>query len=174
MQKESVLSFVKGAPSYVKARVFLLALSASVVLIVTTLTIAWIWKLHRGPSLTEQVLEHSRQSASVEAPAFSLSYEIKDMSMALMNKKGTRTAYAQFTLLFDCSNEECKHMLELHRAKIINGIFEVGGEFYTDDFSAPLAKEGFEKFKGGIRSKLSEYFHSQAPREVVIKDWVMN
>lgn len=174
MSQESFVSTLKTAPSYLKIRMFMIAGSGLVVLLASLLSITWIWKAHRGPIATEEVLEHSRKLASHETKEFEFAYEVKDMSMALLNRKGTRTAYAQFTLIFDCPDEESKHVLEMNRAKIIDGIFEVGGDFTLEEFQAPLAAKGFEKFKKNIQSRLQTQLKDQAPRLVVLKDWVMN
>lgn len=165
---------VKPSPQDAKRTILYLSTAAGIAVVLGLLSVYWIWLKHRGPTAPEQVLETSRKLASHEPLSFQFAYEIKDMSMAIMNKKGTRTAYSQFTLIFDCPSETCKKNLELHRAKIINAIFEVGGEFFTEDFEAPLAPKGFQRFKDGIRAKTTEYFGKSGPSLVVLKDWVMN
>lgn len=167
-------SAFKSAPGYLKVRMFVLVGMGCTVLLGSLLSIVWIWKAHRGLSATEEVLEHSRKFASHEPKEFEFAYEIKDMSMAVMNKKGTRTAYAQFTLMFDCPSADAKHVMELNRAKVIDGIFEVGGDFSLEDFQAPLAAKGFERFKSQLKARLTKQLKGEAPRNVVLKDWVMN
>lgn len=157
-----------------KRKITLLISAAALAVGVGLGSIFLIWRAHKGPEITDQVIETSRKMTSHEPVSFQFAYEIKDMSMAIMNKKGTRTAYSQFTLIFDCPSEICKKVLELNRAKIINAIFEVGGDFYTEDFEAPLAATGFQRFKDGVRGKTAEYFGKNAPSLVVLKDWVMN
>jgi len=174
MANVSIITFLKDAPGYLKARIFILLSVVLAVLIVGLGSIAWIINLRREPALTEKVLEHSRKTASTVAQEYTFTYEIKDMSMAFINKKGSRTAYAQFTILFDCPDEESKHVMEMNRAKIITGIFEAGGDIYIEDLTAPLAAQGFEKFKSQVKIKLTEYFKSKGPRNVLIKEWVMN
>lgn len=170
----SFIATLKTAPSYIKARMLVLIGIGLFALFGALLSVTWILKAHRGPTATEEVLEHSRHLASHESKEFEHAYEIKDMSMALLNRKGTRTAYAQFSLMFDCPDADSKHVLEMNRAKLIDGIFEVGGDFILEDFQAPLAAKGFERFKGQIQSRLQTQFKGNAPRVVVLKDWVMN
>lgn len=172
--QDSFGNFIKSAPPPVKKRVLLLLSMAGAFVLGAFITISWIWKLHRGPSLPEAVLESSRKLAGHEPVSFQHAYEIKDMSMAILNKKGTRTAYSQFTIIFDCATEACLKAMELNRAKLINTIFEVGSDFYVEDFEAPLAKTGFKRFKDKLLEKTTEFFGKQGPHVIVFKDWVMN
>lgn len=173
MESTSFKEFLKIAPLTTKLKIVALFFSGFLILVVTVFSIKNIWSYYQGPDLTESVLHRSRDVASI-SPEYTHVYEIKDMSVAFMNKKGTRTAYSQFTLIFDCENEECKKNMALQRAKVLDTIFEVGGEFYLEDFSPPLAPGGFAKFKSEIIVSLKKHFKSLAPREVVLKDWFLN
>ena len=105
---------------------------------------------------------------------YSLSYEINQISMAVMNRKGTKTAYAQFSLVLDCPDEESHKTLSMNRAKILDTIFVVGGGFYLEDFQGEKATKSFEKFKKDLLQKYENDFHAQAPREISLKDWFIN
>jgi len=110
------------------------------------------------------------QSANV----YAFPYEINQVSMALMNRKGTQTAYAQFSLILDCPNEESKKTLTMNRAKLLDTIFLVGSGFYLDDFKGSEATKGFEKFKTLLLEKYQNEFQAQAPTEISLKDWIVN
>jgi hypothetical protein len=94
--------------------------------------------------------------------------------MAVMNRKGTKTAYAQFSLVLDCPDEESHKTLSMNRAKLLDAIFVVGGGFYLEDFQGEKAQKSFEKFKKDLLQKYQTDFHAQAPREISLKDWFVN
>lgn len=100
-------------------------------------------------------------------------YEINQVSMAVMNKKGTKTAYAQFSLVLHCPSEEAKKNLTMNRAKVLDAIFVVGGNFYLDDFQGESAAASFDKFKKQLLEKYKADFNSDAPTQIALKDWVI-
>jgi len=105
---------------------------------------------------------------------FSFPYEINQVSMAIMNRKGTKTSYVQFSLILDCPNEEAKKTLTMNRAKLLDAIFVVGSGFYLDDFNGQEASKSFDRFKTQLLEKYQSDFHAQAPREIALKDWIVN
>ena len=175
MSEDSLLSFFAKSPTRVKLRLSFFFTTGVTVIVVAGFIIGTVYKYHRSPSVTEQVLTKSREVASA-APVqpYQYPYEIKDISIVLMNKNATRTAYAQFTLILDCPDEESKKAMTLHRARLLDTIFEVGSNFYIEDFTPTSAVKSFDRFKGGIRDSYAKFFKSQAPRDVVLKDWFVN
>ncbi len=105
---------------------------------------------------------------------YSLTYEVKDMSIGFINRTGSRTAYAQFTLLFDCETELCVKNLTLNRAKLLDAIYQVSGNYYIEDFTAPLVDEGMKRFKLAILDFLKKNIPGEPPRKVVFRDWFLN
>jgi len=103
-----------------------------------------------------------------------LVYEVNKVSMAVMNKKGTRTAYAQFSLILSCPDEKSVQTMTMSRAKLLDGIFSVGSQFFLDDFVGDAAPESFAKFKRLLLDQYKNEFHAQAPKELVLKDWTLN
>jgi len=126
-----------------------------------------------GPSHGAQNEESHSLDSHSQGP-YGRPYEIDQISMAVMNRKGTKTAYAQFSLVLDCPNEESHKILAMNRAKLLDAIFVVGGNFYLDDFQGEKAPKSFEKFKKDLLEKYQAEFHAQAPREIALKDWVIN
>jgi flagellar basal body-associated protein FliL len=88
----------------------------------------------------------------------------------LSNRKKNRTAYAQLTLLFDCANKEVLQSLEMYRAKILDVLYETANTFVIEDFKDA---EGFDRFKITLMGKLHEKL-PKAPRQIVLKDWLIN
>lgn len=101
-------------------------------------------------------------------------YELEKVSMAVMNKKGTKTAYAQFSLALNCPDEKSVQIMQQSRAKLLDGIFSVGSQFYLDDFMGELAPQSFDKFKKLLLSHYESEFLSQAPQGITLKDWSLN
>lgn len=105
---------------------------------------------------------------------FSFPYEINQVAMAVMNKAGSKTAYAQFSMVLDCPNETAFKAMTLNRAKLVDSIFDIGGNFYLEDFSPEKTPETLTKFKAQLLEKYQHSFQAESPRELVIKDWVLN
>ncbi|NBW98584.1 hypothetical protein EBR03_03335 [bacterium] len=101
-------------------------------------------------------------------------YEINQVSMAIMNRKGTKTAYAQFSLVITCPNEESHKSMVLNRAKLLDTIFNVGSDFYLEDFEGPKTAESLTAFKKRLPEKYQTEFSSRGPSEIVLKDWIVN
>lgn len=105
---------------------------------------------------------------------FHFPYEINQVSMAVMNREGTRTAYAQFSLVLDCPSEGSQKTLSMNRAKLVDAIFDVGGNFVLEDFATPKTPETLTKLKAQLLEKYQHSFPQEAPRDIVLKDWVIN
>jgi hypothetical protein len=172
MTQSSLLGFLRGARPFVKLKVLALLFCAAAVISLTLFSVAWIFK-QRHLTPTEQVLAKSRKLASV-APDFTYPYEIKDMSIPLTNRKHTRSAFAQFTLILDCPSEEAKKSLIVNLPKVLDTILVVGSGLYVEDFAPPLSEQGFARFKTEIKTSLSAYLQDHSPREILIKDWFIN
>lgn len=145
---------------------------------ISGLAIAYVLRARSLPSSSDTKTENeageSEQSLSHQNSSFVFPYEINQVSMAMMNRKGTQTAYAQFSLILDCPTEESKKTLAMNRAKLLDSIFVVGSSFYLDDFTGKDALKGFEKFKTQLLEKYQADFQAQAPREISLKDWIVN
>lgn len=152
---------------------FLLGLGI-VFLIGAFISIATILKAQSNHS---EVIQEKHASHAVE-PAkdspYAFPYELTQVSMAVMSKKGSRTAYAQFSLTLDCPTEESQKLMAMNRAKLLDSVFLVGSNFYLDDFTPDHAAKALKKFKTDLLEKYQEQFHSEAPREIVLKDWFIN
>lgn len=119
---------------------------------------------------------HHKESKPEHASAlpFHFPYEINQVSMAVMNREGTRTAYAQFSLVLDCPSEGSQKTLSMNRAKLVDAIFDVGGNFVLEDFATPKTPETLTKLKAQLLEKYQHSFPQEAPRDLVLKDWVIN
>lgn len=172
MAQETFGVFFREASGSQKAKIGGIFVAGILGVAVSIWAIRAILQAHNGEDLAEQVL-----SRVVELPPsaeYTYPYEIKSVSMAVMGQKGNRTAYAQFTLILDCPTEEAQKQVALHRAKLLDAIFEVGSQFYLEDFVGGNAPKSFEKFKAGLMSIYSKSFGKMAPRQVVFRDWFVN
>lgn len=127
-----------------------------------------------GPSDTVNHSEVQALEADYGRQTDKWSYELEKVTMAVMNKKGTKTAYAQFSLALNCPDEKSVQMMQQSRAKLLDGIFSVGSQFYLDDFMGELAPHSFDKFKKLLLSHYQSEFLSQAPQGISLKDWSLN
>jgi flagellar basal body-associated protein FliL len=126
--------------------------------------------------------DHVSQEAHPSEPSgehakalpFHFPYEINQISMAMMNRQGTRTAYAMFSLVLDCPSEKALKNLSMNRAKLVDSVFDVGGNFVLEDFVAPKTPETLTKLKTQLLEKYQHSFPDEAPRDLVLKDWVIN
>ncbi|MFM8270568.1 MAG: hypothetical protein ACKN9V_10300 [Pseudomonadota bacterium] len=165
------LDWLRTAPTEKRQKAILLLSLGLVISLVALIAVILILKA-QGPS---QVVAPSAAPHEIHSKGpYSFPYEINEVSMAVMNKKGTKTAYAQFSLVLDCPSEEAHKTLSMNRAKLLDAIFVVGGNFYLDDFQGEKAPKSFEKFKKDLLEKYKSDFHAEAPREIALKDWVVN
>lgn len=127
------------------------------------------------PSVAQESENIQQEPEEVHAAkATGFPYEINQVSMAMMNRKGTKTAYAQFSLVITCPNEESHKSMALNRAKLLDTIFHVGSDFYLDDFEGPKTAESLTVFKKRLLEKYQTEFSSNGPSEIVLKDWIVN
>jgi hypothetical protein len=173
MGESKLFRFIYFGSKNTKLKITLCLVSASLVVTTTLIVLSSLWKMYKGPTPEPKVLEVSRESEISKEDDFK-TYELKHLSVGFMDKKETRMAYAQFSLVFNCPDEACKKNLLLHHAQILDTIFEVGSEFFVEDFVYPSATEGFSRFKSKINLQLEKKFANLAPKSVVIQDWFMN
>ncbi|MBI4403863.1 MAG: hypothetical protein HY537_06875 [Deltaproteobacteria bacterium] len=126
-------------------------------------------RIQKKPEPPEAVL--LKRKLSSVAPVFTYPFELRNLSLPFTNRTSSRMAYAQFTIVLDCPTEEAKHYMELNRAKVLDAIFEVGMNFFVEDFDTP---EGYKKFKESLSQSLSAIFKAASPRRIDIQDWVIN
>jgi flagellar basal body-associated protein FliL len=118
----------------------------------------------------EQAKKEEEERKLANVPEFTEVYELSNITLHLSNRKKNRTAYAQLTLLFDCANKEVLQSLEMYRAKILDVLYETANTFVIEDFKDA---EGFDRFKITLMGKLHEKL-PKAPRQIVLKDWLIN
>lgn len=126
------------------------------------------------PVAQEAELNHQEPEETHASKPTGFPYEINQVSMAMMNRKGTKTAYAQFSLVLTCPNEQAHKSMSLNRAKLLDTIFHVGSDFYLDDFEGPKTADSLIAFKKRLLEKYQADFSSQGPSEIVLKDWIVN
>ncbi len=174
-----MIGFFRVADTRVKLRLAtlgilsLMAVLTAFIAIRFVLTSKHLLEVHAPASEHDGSKEHA-VAKSLSEQEFTFTYEIKDMSVGFINRTGNRTAYAQFSLVFDCENEECVKNLSLNRAKLLDAIYQVSGNYYIEDFTAPLVQEGFKRFKLGLLQFLKKNFPGEVPRQVIFRDWFMN
>jgi flagellar basal body-associated protein FliL len=173
---ESFWSFFKGSSSKRKLQIGLLVSSgfvvsvASLVIIIQIARIQW-WSIR--DEIEKEKKEASQAHSQVEHAAvepFTYVYEIKDMSLSIGSRNHLRTAYGQFNLILDCNSEKSRHWLELHRAAIRDAFFEVGLSYPLEELEVP---HGVDKLKKSILKVLQDRFGEMAPRDVILRDWVI-
>ncbi|NBX75806.1 MAG: hypothetical protein EBQ92_04565 [Proteobacteria bacterium] len=170
------LDWLRTAP-YEKRQKALMLLGVGLIVLLAAVISTVIILRAQHSSTQVSHLQDSEGAHSAETHPkgpYSISYEINQISMAVMNRKGTKTAYAQFSLVLDCPDEESHKTLSMNRAKLLDAIFVVGGGFYLEDFQGDKAAKSFEKFKKDLLQKYEADFHAQAPREISLKDWFVN
>jgi len=163
----SFFQFFKQATVPVKLRLGVIGLLAFSVVLTSSLMIMEIWKAHmrfRTPPVPSQ--NATRLIASVEP--FSISYELRNVSLSLSDQNGRRSGYAQFTLVFDLPSPEARRWCELNRAQMIHVLLEEGARFHLEDFETP---RGFELLKRALDGAYREKFKQNAPRAILVKDF---
>lgn len=133
--------------------------------------------LQKQASIPDEAVNHAEVhalDAGEGARSEKWLYELEKVSMAVMNKKGTRTAYAQFSLILNCPNDPALQMMKQSRAKLLDGIFSIGSQFYLDDFMGEEAPTSFDKFKKLLLSHYQSQFQDLAPAAITLKEWSLN
>lgn len=180
MTNDSLFSFFRVAETRVKLKLVsylsmaILAVAAAATSIVFILGAKHF--IERNKVKKEATDTHAIERIGIvrAEQEYSLTYEIKDMSIGFINRTGTRTAYAQFTILFDCETELCVKNLTLNRAKLLDAIYQVSGNYYIEDFVAPLVDEGMKRFKLALLEHIKKNLGGEAPRKIVFRDWFLN
>jgi len=177
MGDSNLLRFLHYASRASKIKLTLVVVIGILIVTATLFSLSALWKVYKGPEKNYAVhesKEEKREPAAVEGAEVDNPYEIKGVSVGFMDKRDTRMAHAQFTLVFHCPNESCKKNLTLNHAKVLDTLFEVGSDFYVEDFSAPEAHKGLTRFKSKLTEQLQKRFAQLAPKGVSIQDWFMN
>jgi len=173
------LDWFKSAKSEDRKKVSALLLTGLLITVVALAAALFILKKQdRNSSLVkgEEITSNLGDTTDTASPATleKLTYELNQVSMAVMNKKGTKTAYAQFSLILNCPNDKSLHLISQSRAKLLDGIFSVGSQFFLDDFMGEAAPAAFDKFKNLLIADYRVLFQDQAPTAIVLKDWALN
>ena len=170
------IEWFKQAPRNTQVLISFLLFAGFAVVLISVISIGIIMKAQFSTSNTiaESKVHHSETNEETKPTVTSFPYELNQVSMAVMSKKGTKTAYAQFTLSLDCPSEESQKLMALNRAKLLDSVFLVGSNFYLDDFTAEAAPKSLEKFKHELLEKYQEHFQAEAPRGIVLKEWFIN
>jgi len=176
MQDSNLLRFINYASRGTKIKLALVFILATVIVTGSLLTLSSLWKIYKGPEKPVVLApkEEHREIASTGHEEANKPHEIKGIVVGFMDKKDTHMAQAQFTLLFNCMDEACKKNLVLNHAKVLDTLFEVGSDFYVEDFQAAEASKGFARFKTKLTEQLTKKFSHLAPHGVAIHDWNMN
>lgn len=172
MAKFKVSDLVKDLPPPAKKKVYFLLGAGTLGCIISLLAIVGLIRLqpHRSHPVVTPVAS-AEHSAPREVASYTFPYEIRDISVQLMDRTGTRTAHVQFSISLDCPSAEAKHDMVLNRAKLLDSVFEVASQFYLEDFQSG---NGLTRLKAALKKNYDEYFKSQSPREIAINDWAMN
>jgi len=104
-----------------------------------------------------------------EVSSFSQTIELTDVGVQLMNRMGSDTLLAQFTLILDCPTEQAHRELSINRAKVLDSVFDVANNHYMEDFEGP---GGIDRFKNELTIALAKKFKENAPRRIDVKNWV--
>ncbi|NBT58550.1 hypothetical protein EBT16_07175 [bacterium] len=172
------LDWLRTASPEKKTKALALLGAGGVILVVAAISIVAILKAQNpGSALTHNTPENHEALAEgvhEKEGANGFPYEINQVSMAIMNRKGTKTAYAQFSLVLECPSEEVKKTMALNRAKLLDAIFVVGGNFYLDEFQGENASKTFDKFKADLLAQYKTDFKTASPSHISIKDWVIH
>lgn len=168
IMEESLWVFFRRSSLWVKLKLSALLSIAACVLFVSAFAIFQIlkWKMENTPKPVQRELSVKTN------PAFTYVFELKNLSIPLVNRASTRIAYAQFALELDCPSDESKKLMELNRAKTMDRIFEVASQFYVEDFDS--VETGSDQFKKRLLALLEKDFKTLSPRQVVFKDWLIN
>ncbi len=172
MEDYNLLRFIHFASRTTKIKLGIVFLTGTFIVTGTLFTLSTLWKIYKGSVPVHE--ETLREPAAIFHEEALKTYEIKGISVGFMDRKDSRMAYSQFTLVFNCADEPCKKNLLLNHAKVLDTIFEVSSNFYVEDFVHPEANKGFSKLKSKLTEDLQKKFADLAPKGVVIQDWFMN
>lgn len=170
MAEESVVKFFRHAPSPARRKLAALLGAACVTL---SISFYCIFKIatHDPRAVPEIDISHAAVPPAEVLPDFTFTYELRPLSMPLTDRRHIRTAYAQFNLVFDLPSKDAIHHMELHRAKLVDVVLEVAGQFTIEDFQTPM---GYETFKGTLKGRYRQLFGQFAPREIALRDWLLH
>lgn len=166
------LSF-KRLPWRTRTLVALLGLCALVISVTTIFIIIQIIRIqwqHVDEAVNPpQVPQAAAHEAPVVEP-FTQVYELQGMTISLGNRNQTLAAYAEFNLALDCPTKEARRWIEMNRASLRDAVYESTVSFTVEDFNSP---EGFSRIKKSILDGLKARFGAFAPRDLMIRDWVI-
>ena len=104
-------------------------------------------------------------------PPFTYSYSIKNLAITLINKRSGQLSYLQLSLVFDCPSEECVHALELHRAAMIDKLYQVTNGLQKKEL---IDKEGKETLRKTLLTTYQHFFKDKSPRTLYFENWALN
>lgn len=162
----------KNLPVRSRITIGVLVACAATIFITTILVIFMIIRIQfsRVEEAVVPLETHEAGAHSASIPLFEQTYELQSMSISLGNRNQTLAAYAEFNLVLDCPTKDSKKWMEMNRASIRDAVYEATIAFTVEDFSSP---EGFVRMKKSIVEVLKGRFGAHAPREVVVRDWVI-
>lgn len=169
--QEKIFPFFKRVAFPVKLKLLFLWGVGAAVLLASFYVIFTIITFKDDGPVRPRAQEVTEEGQVNEVPAFTYSYNLSPVSIALVDRRKVRTGYAQFNMVLDCPSEKSVHELSLHRAKIMSALNELAVQFNFEDFQSPA---GFARFKNAYRDILKGMFHENAPRNIVIRDWLVN
>lgn len=177
MTNESLLKFFFRARLSVRLKLIALGWAACLTIATSSWLIFKILSYH-----PHQISKH--QSNETESPKsinenghkpvvadYSFVYELKPLSFPITDRRKIRIAYVQLNVVFSMPSKEAIREMELNRAKLMDILLEVAGQFYIEDFNEPI---GFETFKGTLLGRYREAFHQKSPTEIAIRDWLLH
>ena len=164
----SIWQFFRGTNRGNKAKLAGLAFLGIGVVIATAISVGFILKCNHA---AVAIVTAEKSAEVVETvPSFAFPYEINDISVAVSSRDFSRTAYAQFSLVLDCPSAQARHLMELNRARLLDGIFEVSTDFRLEDLTHP---GGLKHFKALLEKKYRKVFQDGAPRQIALNDWLI-
>ena len=175
MSHESFFGFFWKTTWRIKLRLFAVGLVAGAVFLCSAWVIAQllgVQKVKPKPvlALVPALATHS-QRAPASLPDYTFTYELRDVSLPLVGRNKRKVGYAQFTLVFDLRDEKSRRWMEVNRPQVMDVLLEVGHRFHFEDFQET---KGYDKFKKQLKTAYREAFQAYYPREIVIKDWILN
>jgi len=172
--QESLWNFYRRSRWTIKLKLVTIGLLALTICASSSWMIATIIRAQKpAPALRDpaHVAPVDEVASKAEADAFSFSYELRNLSLALESRHSRRSGFAQFSLVLDLPDEKAKRWMELNRAKLLNAVLEVGSRFSLEDLEG---NEGKVKFKDLLRETYRKEFGDQAPRDIAIRDWIQH
>lgn len=162
--------FVRDAPLLDKLRLVGIMALAALVLWGTGYSIFLLLGLKSKFKVEPPEVPVVHHDAPKEVPAFTYAFTLENLTIAVTNRPGTRNAHAQFSLVLDCASEACLKQLKATRAKVLDTLYETALPYTTEELRAA---GGIERLKIDLKENLVAQLGELAPREILLKDWVL-